>query len=176
VRANAADALGDLGKREAVTPLIEAFWSGRGLERSAANALAVIGDTSAVPALERAIDEMENFPYFTVGNALHSLGSGRAEECFYMGVNSDNVYTRAACVEALGRIDSENARSSVRKALEDSEDRVRRAAILALMEAPAPSNAEAVKDALNDTDFEVRLYAKEALKRIEALAGMGENK
>ncbi len=97
VRSHAALALGEIGSREAVGPLVEAFWDNqRGLASPAATALGQIGDKSVTTELESSIDDMENFPYFQVGQALKKFGSDKAEECFIIGMTSDKYYTRAA--------------------------------------------------------------------------------
>jgi HEAT repeat protein len=43
----------------------------------------------------------------------------------------------------------------------------RAAAVLALMEFRSEKTIEALREALKDKDFEVRMYAEEALKKIE---------
>jgi HEAT repeat protein len=52
------------------------------------------------------------------------------------------------------------------EALRDESEKVRRAAVLALMEIESEKAVDALTEALGDDDFEVRMYAEEALKRI----------
>lgn len=50
--------------------------------------------------------------------------------------------------------------------MRDESPEVRRAAVLALMEFRSEKTIDALREALADKDFEVRMYAKEALKKI----------
>ncbi len=167
VRENAALALGKIGDTRAVKPLVEAFWAGtRGLAAPAATALGEIGDRSVIPDLERSVDDMEAFPYLQVGQALRRLGSGRAEECFRIGLKSERYVDRATCVTEIGKIGTETSLALVIGALEDEHKNVRRAAALALMDIASDRSLVALTRALKDEDFEVRMYAREALSRI----------
>lgn len=167
VRSNAAAALGETGSVRAVVPLTEAFWDAeRGLAAPAASALGKIGDRSVIPELERSIEEMEDFPYFQVGRALYELGSEKAEECFRIGLESDEYYTRSACVSELGKIKTERSLVLIMAALKDKHESVRRAAVLALMEIGSDRSVDVLKQMIEDEDFEVRMYAREALNRI----------
>ncbi len=167
VRASAAFALGKIGDLRAVKPLVEAFWDrGRGLAGPSAAALGEIGDRSVIPDLERSIDDMEAFPYLQVGQALRKLGSGRAEDCFRLGLGSARYTDRSSCVTELGKVGSDSSLVLVIGALEDVHKNVRRAAALALMDIASDRAAAALTRALEDEDFEVRMYAREALRRI----------
>ncbi|MFH0992601.1 MAG: HEAT repeat domain-containing protein [bacterium] len=54
----------------------------------------------------------------------------------------------------------------LQKALDDNRQEVRRAVVLALMDFESDKTTEALQQALKDSDFEVRMYAEEALKKI----------
>ena len=75
-------------------------------------------------------------------------------------------YPRAFCAAELGRNKLEKGLIPLQDALKDESPEVRRAAVLALMEFRSGKTIEALREALADKDFEVRLYAKEALKTI----------
>ncbi len=54
----------------------------------------------------------------------------------------------------------------LQEALKDSSAEVRRAAVLALMEFRSEKTINALRGVLKDKDFEARMYAEEALKKI----------
>ena len=56
----------------------------------------------------------------------------------------------------------------LQEALKDTSREVRRAVVLALTEFRSTKTIEALRSALNNEDFEVRMYAEEGIKRIEA--------
>jgi len=128
--------------------------------------LGKIGDKSVIPDLERSIDEMENFPYFQVGQALYKLESERAEECFILGLKNDKYYNRSVSVFELGKLKTESSLMLIITALKDEHENVRRAAVLALMKIESERSIVALTEMLEDEDFEVRMYAREALNKI----------
>jgi HEAT repeat protein len=54
----------------------------------------------------------------------------------------------------------------VEDCLFDENEEVRREAVIALLRIGSPEARQALEGALADEDFEVRLYAEEALKRL----------
>ena len=69
-------------------------------------------------------------------------------------------------MSALGTLGSEAGTLLVLDAMEDEAQRVRQDAVVALLRIGSPLARPALERALTDEDFEVRLYAAEALKRI----------
>jgi len=133
----AAQALGDLGAKEAIEPLIQCF------------------------------EESPNCPYDRVGTALWKMGSDRAVDAWIAGLKKASwLYSRAFCASELGRLKLEKGLGPLQDCLKDESPEVRRAAVLALIEFRSEKTISALREALADKDFEVRLYAKEALKTI----------
>jgi len=67
---------------------------------------------------------------------------------------------------ALGTLGSEAGVPLVTNGLNDQDPRVRREAVLALLRIGSPSARPALEQALADPDYEVRIYAAEALDRL----------
>lgn len=114
---------------------------------------------------------MPNCPYDLVGTALWKLNSERAVDAWIAGLKKGSWwYPRAFCAAELGKNKLEKGLTPLQDALKDESPEVRRAAVLALMEFRSGKTIEALREALADKDFEVRMYAKEALKKIGRIA------
>ncbi|MBN2206548.1 MAG: HEAT repeat domain-containing protein [Candidatus Aminicenantes bacterium] len=165
----AVRALGRIPHPEVIPVLIRALrnddWGAAG---AAAQALGEMGAEEAIEPLIRCFEESPTCPYDRVGTALRQLGSDRAVDAWIAGLSRAGWwYPRAFCASALGRYKMEKGLGPLQDALKDESPQVRRAAVLALMEFRSPATIEALRGALKDEDFEVRLYAKEALKKSE---------
>ncbi|UCF78599.1 MAG: HEAT repeat domain-containing protein [Candidatus Eiseniibacteriota bacterium] len=66
----------------------------------------------------------------------------------------------------MGRLKAESAVPRLLVLLSDDDAMVRQAAAVALANIRSPVAADALKEALNDQDWQVRIYAAEALKMI----------
>ncbi len=166
VEGDAARSLGRLGAREAVPLLIEALKSDpSAIVRSSAWALGEIGDGRAVEPLVACLDREADWHFYLVGEALQKLGSDKAEDAFVAGMKNGAWWMQGSCAEALGDMQSEKGFPALVEALRNGEDRLRRAAALALMNYPLPKTEMYMREALNDEDWEVRMYAEAALKK-----------
>ena len=133
----AAGALGELGAREAIEPIVQCY------------------------------EKMSDCPYHAIGDALWKLNSDRAVDVWITGVKKGSWwFSRASCATALGKNKLEVGIGSLEEALKDASAEVRRAAVLALMEFRSEKTINALRGVLEDKDFEVRMYAEEALKKI----------
>jgi protein-S-isoprenylcysteine O-methyltransferase Ste14 len=168
VRSLAADFLRKLPADRATSALVVALEDpvahvrGRSLE-----ALALIGSPECVePALEL-LDDPEPW----VGRvALRSLAHLGVEQIIPIAedrLRDHDMWTRLSTVESLGILGSEAAAPSITERLDDEEPLVRRAAVVALLQIGSPQVREALKRATLDDDWEVQLYAVEALKRLD---------
>jgi HEAT repeat protein/protein-S-isoprenylcysteine O-methyltransferase Ste14 len=169
VESDAARSLGKLGAREAVPLLIEALNSDQSaIVRSSAWALGEIGDSRAVEPLVACLDREADWHFYLVGEALQRLGSDGAEDAFIAGLKNGSWWMQGSCAEALGEMRSEKGFLPLVEALQNGEDRLRRAAALALMDYPLRKTETYMREALNDEDWEVRMYAEAALKKRSA--------
>ncbi len=172
--ANAAvNALGQIRHPDVIIPLIQALrtpaWKAAG---AAAQALGALEAREAVAPLIQCFEEMPDCPYDAVGAALWKLGSDRAADAWIAGLKKGSWwYSRTVCAAELGRKRIEEGLIPLQEALGDSIVEVRRAAVLALMEFQSEKTTDALKNAMKDEDFEVRIYAEEALKKIAMKIG-----
>lgn len=145
VRFACADALGKIGDRFAVAPLIEVVKDEDErsvyLRESAASALGMLGDIRAVDPLV-SILETKN------------------------GILDKFTFLKERVIEALGKLrlnDDERVFTALKKSLMDASPQIRINAIEALMESERPEAFEIIKTCLKDEDNEVKKNALIAL-------------
>jgi HEAT repeat protein/protein-S-isoprenylcysteine O-methyltransferase Ste14 len=136
---------------------------------AAARALGDLGAKEAIESLLLCYEQQSNCPYDVVGTALWKLNSDRAADVWISGIKKGSWwYPRVCCITELGKNKLEQGLTVLQEALQDSSVEVRRAAVLALMEFRSEKTVESLRAALLDKDFEVRMYAQEALKKIKS--------
>jgi HEAT repeat protein len=167
VESYAARALGRLRAEEAVPVLIEGLQREQSaIVRACAWALGEIGDKQAIEPLIICLERQEDWHYFMVGEALQKLGSERATDAYIAGMENGVWWVQDSCATALGDMKTEKGLFPLIQALRHEEARLRRAAVLALSKYPPQQTEAALREALADDDWEVRMYAEAALKRI----------
>jgi len=168
VQSYAARALGKMGAVEAVQPLIKNLKSENPVTVSwSAWALGEIGEKEAVEPLIDCFEKRKNCDYYLVGAALKNLDSEKAEDAFILGLKDDRWWIQASCAEELGKIKSEKSIRALLTALKEGNKYVRRASVLALDGVKSKQVVDALNNSLSDEDFEVRIYAKEVLKKLK---------
>jgi len=168
IQSDAARALGVLGAQDAVQPLINVLQSeNQTASRWAAWALGEIGAKETIEPLIYCLEEREDCDYYQVGMALRKLDSNRSVDAFIAGMGKGVGWAQSACVTALGESRSEKAIDPLINALKEGSKRVRRAAVFALQNFKVEKVINALRDATNDSDMEARMYAREALKKID---------
>ena len=145
IRLACADALGKLGERYAVAPLIEVVTDQNErsvyVKESAACALGLLGDTRAVEPL------------------VNILNSSK-------GILNRFTFLKERVIEALGKLklgNSEFVFNALKNSLLDESSQIRISAIEAIMNSENPKAAETIKPLLQDDDEEVRKNALIAL-------------
>jgi HEAT repeat protein len=168
VASTAARALAKIKHPTVIPHLIKAlFDTTLKVTGAAAGALGELGAMEAIPPLIQCLEQLPDCPYDVVGEALWKLGSERAVDAWIMGLKKGTWwYPRAYCAAELGKNKLEQGIPALQKAVKDSSVEVRRAAVLSLMEFQSEQTIETLRGAMDDEDFEVRMYAKEALKKI----------
>jgi HEAT repeat protein/protein-S-isoprenylcysteine O-methyltransferase Ste14 len=166
----AARALGEINHRDVVQPLVRALGDTTVKATAAvAEVLGSIGATEATGPLIACVEKRADCPYDAVGGALWKFNSDRAVDAWIAGVKKGSWwFPRAACVEALGKHRLTRGLPCLHEAADDTSKEVRRAVVLALMEIASDESVEVLRSAVDDDDFEVRLYAREALRRMRA--------
>lgn len=141
IRLACADALGKLGDRYAVAPLIEVVTDQNErsvyVKESAACALGLIGDVRAVEPL------------------VNILNSSK-------GILNRFTFLKERVIEALGKLklgNSDFVFSALKNSLVDDSAQVRISAIEAIMNSENPKSSETIKPLLQDNDEEVRKSA-----------------
>jgi HEAT repeat protein len=76
------------------------------------------------------------------------------------------VWTRIGGISALGTLGDEQGIPAIAQQLNDEAEGVRREAVVALLRIGSPSARPTLERAADDDDWEVRVYAAEALKRL----------
>lgn len=188
-RANAATALGWIGNKKAVEPLITALKDSEDhVRRAAAFAFIKIKDERAVEPLVTALRDKDERVRKRAASALGSMGDPRGVEPLIAaleredpdkGIRSVNDWSgsmaslldaaknfREYVAEALGKIKDPRAVSPLTKALNDSDEGVRKAAAWSLGEIRDQRAVEPLKTALKDKDEKVRKEAESALRKI----------
>lgn len=145
IRLACADALGKLGDRYAVAPLIEVVTDQNErsvyVKESAACALGLLGDTRAVEPL------------------VNILNSSK-------GILNRFTFLKERVIEALGKLklgNSEFVFNALKNSLLDESSQIRISAIEAIMNSENPKASETIKPLLQDEDEEVRKNALIAL-------------
>jgi len=164
----AARSLGMLKAKEAVEPLIRLLPSENyAVSRWASWALGEIGDQRAVQPLIDCYHKNDNCDFYSAGIALNKLDSEHHIDCFITGMNKGSWWVQGSCAEALGESGSQRAMQPLINALKEGNERLRRAAVIALQNYSGENVITALKEAVHDPDFEVRIYAREALRSLE---------
>jgi HEAT repeat protein len=131
IQEKAASALGKLGDRRAVEPLISVLSTGKDtspgaiavpdLRHYAARALGMIGDAHATEALIALRREDQLFAGIAAGNALSSLESD-AVPILLRYIRDENRDVREAAIDALGKIGDDSVIKPLVDARNDADD------------------------------------------------------
>jgi len=170
----AALLLGQLGKKEAVTALVEAT-NDKTVNSRAAISLGEIKDKRAIPALRKMAEDFPDVRLWA-GYGLAALGEAEGFDILTDVALNDARWTeRRHAVEALGKIGDRQAVATVVKALKDEHVNVRVSAAGALGSIGDPAAIPALTEALHDTEATQvnapTTVASAARKAIEAIQG-----
>ncbi len=168
VRNLAASMLGTIPAPRAVPALLAALQdSAADVRGRAATALGVIGSTDCVVPLLALTSDPEPWVRSAAIRSLAQLGAIELLAPAEGAMSTPQQWQRAATVESVGILGSEGGLPLVFGALDDEEPHVRRSAVVAALEIGSPKACEALGQASNDPDWEVRVYAAEARKRLD---------
>jgi phycocyanobilin lyase subunit alpha len=142
LRRNAATALGKLGDRQAVSPLIQCLeCEDYYVRESAAQALAMLGDVTAIPALVKLLD-------------------GGLEAARQVSGKPHLVQPYEAIIEALGTLQAKDAIAQVEPFLEHFVEKVQYATARAMYQLTGnPIYGERLAQALQRDDLQLRRSA-----------------
>jgi HEAT repeat protein/protein-S-isoprenylcysteine O-methyltransferase Ste14 len=171
LRQIAASILGKIGSPKAVDPLIESLKDKNSSVRwDAAIALGLMRAEKAVGPLITMLKEESGPVFYQVATALGRIGSLEALDPLIAALDVPNNWNRKAVVTALWKIGSEKAVDPLLDILEEDEldVHVKREIMVAFLKIGSQKTLSALRKALDDEDSEVRIYSREALKRLGA--------
>ncbi|MBN1163079.1 MAG: HEAT repeat domain-containing protein [Candidatus Krumholzibacteriota bacterium] len=168
VRKLAIQHLGRMAARQAVPHLVEALEDpSPDIRSGAARALGAMSSRDAVEPLLALFDDPEKFVQMS---ALRSLAFLKAEEVLEgvrIYLRSESKWIRIGAIDALGILGSEKAVDLILAGLGDKDAWVRRRAVIALVKTGTDrACTELDSMARSDSDWEARVYAAEAGKRL----------
>lgn len=189
VRLACADALGRIGDRFAVAPLIEVV-KDEGeksvyLRESAVSALGLLGDTRAIDPLVSILETkqgiMDKFSFLKerVIEALNKMSFNNDERVFRALKNSlsdESTQVRINAIEAIMDSGSENAEEVIRNCLEnDEDDEVKKNAMIALYNLTGRSILDEIAGS-NKYSEALKAEAAAIIEEYENNDGNGEDK
>jgi HEAT repeat protein len=130
--------------------------------------LAEIG-TAAVPELLRLTDEGTEREARAAMAVLTTIGDPRAAGHLVKQAKSPRWRTRAAAAGGMGALEGEDTRLVLEQLLRDTDEDVRRSAVVALRRRGEMNSAEAIAGLLGDPVYAVRGAAADALAALVAL-------
>ncbi len=169
LRQIAAAVLGRIGSERAVDALIESLTDNNSNIRwEATGALGQIRAEKAVDPLITMLKDESAPVVYQASTALGRIGSPKALDPLIAALDVTNNWTRKAVVTALGDLGSEKAVDPLLLILEEEDLNVvvKREIMVTFLKIGSKKTLGALRKGLEDGDPEVRLYAKEALKRL----------
>lgn len=167
LRAAGAEVAGYLGSESTVPALCLALEDpDSNLRYWALEALKAIRSPEAMGPLRDRLSDPEQNIRLGAFQALAALGDAEILGVAPGFLAEDSYWVRGSIVDGLGVLGSEEALPILEGSLCDEHEWVRRETVLALLQIGSPAARPALEAALADEDFEVRVYAAEALKRL----------
>jgi hypothetical protein len=168
VRINAADFLGRLQSPRAVPGLVSALNDTvPDVRWRALYALGAIGSADCVGAMLPLLDDPDPYVQLAALRSLAQLGTEEIIEPAQAALRSPDAWVRLAAIEALASLGSTDGVPLVIECLNDEKAFVRQSAVAALLTIGSSEASEALERAAReDEDWEVRLYAAEAVKQL----------
>jgi protein-S-isoprenylcysteine O-methyltransferase Ste14 len=170
LRQIAAAVLGRIGSARAVDALIERLEDNNSNIRwEAAGALGQIRAEKAVEPLIRMLKDESAPVVYQAATSLGRIGSLKALDPLIATLAVTNNWNRKAVVTALGDLGSEKAVDPLLLILEEDDLNVvvKREIMVTFFKIGSRKTINALREALSDDDPEVRIYAQEALRRLE---------
>lgn len=152
------NALGQLGDRRAVRPLIVMGLEHPQLGFRATDSIVALGK-SAVPSLIEIAESGDPGEILSAVVALGKIKDKRAIEVLSAIVQQQSPMLRCHAAEALGEIGDSKGLKALALALEDEDSNVRVNAASAMLKIPDERMAKPLIKALSDTDPQVRMCA-----------------
>jgi HEAT repeat protein len=157
IRAHAAETLGELADKRALSALITAAGdTDAAVRRNAVAALGLLHDPAALDTLIQALGDRDGQTQAAAAEALGELRDHRAVEALKACLTSGNSYVRSFAVKALGKLKDTALVESMLPLLKDENQFVRSAAAMALCEIRDKRAVPPVLELLDDPDKRTR--------------------
>ena len=167
VRIIAIKALGRLPGENTVPRLIEALDDpSPDIRWNTVKSLGVLDSKDAVRPLLKRLDDPEDHIQLAALKSLACLEADEIIERTKPYLRSEAKWIRSKAIDALGILGSEKAIDLILTGFSDGDAYVRRRSVIALLRAGSDRACEQLEKAKNDDDWEVRVYACEASKRL----------
>ncbi|HUU45310.1 MAG TPA: HEAT repeat domain-containing protein [Acidobacteriota bacterium] len=171
VRALAARYLGEIPSERAIPALTAALDdTSPNVRGRVVKSLAQIGSRQATEPMMRLLDDPEEWVRREAARSLAELGVEGIADRLIAGLNEPSGWARIAYADALGILGTEKALPALIDRLNDEQPLVRRSVVVALMKIGSTDAFDALQRATLDEDWEVRVYAAEALRRLRSEA------
>jgi len=167
VRGLAAEALEDRPSARAVPALIAALGDPSADVRGrSVRALAKLRAVEAAQPIARLLGDPERRLRVLAVRTLAEMGEAQGADTAIACATAPEPWFREDCVDLLGILRVERALPVVVARLDDERPEVRQAAVVSLLRIGTPAARAALERARRDADWEVRVYASEALRRL----------
>ncbi|MEE4311847.1 MAG: HEAT repeat domain-containing protein [candidate division KSB1 bacterium] len=162
-----AQALGKLKSKKAIPPLTATLQDPNWRVRNTAIvALQGINPVAVKTELISAFNDENGSCRYHAARALEKIGTEDVIDVLVSGLQDEAQYVRVACVNSLAFISSAKTVPPLISALNQESADVRRAAVLALILKGSKDAIASLQLLHDDPDWEVRLYAAEAIKML----------
>jgi protein-S-isoprenylcysteine O-methyltransferase Ste14 len=169
VREFSIQKLGQLEVREAEDLLIRSMYDSIRRVRSAA--IIAVGEIKSLRAADSLtamlINPLQENNLFHIYGALGAIGDPDAIPVLAEGLNDGAHYNQISALNAILEIDPGAGLACAISEMEDENVEVRRNAVIVCIQLGNPEAIGPLKKLYGDEDFEVRLYARQGVKRLE---------
>jgi len=169
IREFSVDALGKLNKVDAIEPLIQSLQdTNRKVVNSVLRSLGNYKSDKAVDALILLLSDEDNNNISLAAGALMKIGTKRALEYLIPLAEEERISPSAELILALGNNESERTEALITKYMKINDVELRRAAVIGATKFNSSKITNSLNVAINDDDWEVRLYAEEVLENLKS--------
>jgi HEAT repeat protein len=162
--------LGQMKVQEAEDIIVRSMYDS--IKRVRSSAIVAAGDIKSQIASD-SLSSMLVHPVmdnnlFLIYGALGSIGNKAAMPALAEGLKDGPWYNQIAALSAIRTIDPGAGLSHAISELQDEQVEVRRNAVIACIRSGSKQAIEPLRSKLGDEDFEVRFYARQGIKKLEA--------
>ncbi|MDX1699298.1 MAG: HEAT repeat domain-containing protein [Melioribacteraceae bacterium] len=167
IREFSVDALGIQKSENSIAPLIKSLSDSNGkVVRSALRSLGNYESNQAIEALINLLKHEDKRLVSQAAGALVRIGTEQSTNAVIPLAKEGIVAPNADLILALSKLGTQASEDLIIRYMNDNNPQIRRAAVIGAGTLNSERIVESLKKALQDNDWEVRLYADEVLKDI----------